>query len=436
MNYSTAIKLQVLVALAVVLLLIAACKTKDKFEYTPEGYPFKYHINESGDSPMAGDEVLYRMYVRNKDSVMHKSHEAVYSNSPFAKVSIPKNEKIKKKPHVDALSIMSPGDSITLYYKIDTLPQKPKGFEDAEYIFYDIVMVNFEKKEPVKKKTPKPLPVTDYEVTPNGYPVKFHINKKGAVPKTGDYINFRMYIRNDDGIVYSTEKNKTGDETDAFKTAPFVLGTNPAPQMDAMSMMSAGDSLTLYFQIDTMDRKPQGFENSDMVYYDIALVDVKSPAEHNKLQAEKTRAVFEEQKKIREREPTIEAKMQKIAQQYIDGELDIKIRNGQKGVKYMILEPGKGENIRDANYVSHHFYCLMKDGTKFGSSYPNGEPYEVLVGERKVVQGWEQGLKNLKEGSKAVLFVPSNLAYGETGLEGKVPPNTELLFYVDVVEVR
>lgn len=429
-------RLPILVALLATLLLIAACKTKDKFEYTPEGYPFKYHINQSGEQPASGDEVLYKMYVRNGDSVVHKSHESVYNDDPFAKVRIPKNERVKKKPHVDALSIMSPGDSITLYYKIDTLPKKPAGFENAEFIYYDIVMVNFEKYEPPVKKTPKPLPVEDYEVTPNGYPVKFHVNKEGETPKAGDFINFRMYIRSDDGIVFSTEKNKTGDEKDPYKTAPFVLGNKPSPQMEAMSMMSAGDSLTLYYQIDTMDKKPQGFENSDMVYYDIAMVDVKSPARHNEQQREKNRAALESRKKVREQEPVVAAQMQKILKQYQAGELDVKIRNGQKGVRYMILEPGSGENIKDANYVEHHFYCIMKDGTLFGTSYPNGEPYQLLVGERKVVQGWEQGLKNLKQGSKAVLFVPSNMAYGAAGLEGKVPPNTELIFYVDIVEVR
>lgn len=417
--------------------LMAGCNSSDKFEYTPNGFPFKYHVNQPGESPEPGDEVQYRMYIRNGDSIIRKVHDTEFEQVPYVKVRLPMDIKGTKSPSVDALSVISPGDSITVHFRIDTLKQKPLGFEDADYIYYDIVMVGFEKYTPKVQKTPKPLPVDDYVLTPNGgYPVKFHINKEGPVPRIGDYVNFRMYIRSDKGVVYSTELNKTGAEVDPFKTAPFVLGNNPAPQMDAMSMMSAGDSLTLYYQIDTMERKPKGFEDSDMVYYDIFMVGVKTPAQHNEVVSQRTKERLDQEKRVREQEPRIDDLLRKTLKQYKAGELDVKIRNGVKGVKYMVLEPGKGDNVQDAKYVKHHFYCLTADGSKCGSSFPDGVPYEVLIGENRVVAGWEQGLKNLNQGAKAILFVPSSMAYGEKGVEGQIAPNMELLFYIDVQEIR
>lgn len=419
------------------LLLGLSCGTKDKFEMTPDGYRFKYHIDAKGASPETGDEIYYRMYVRLGDSVVHQSFDNVQNNRPFSTMRMPDVSllKMRLKPHEDALRIMSPGDSITIYYGLDSLERRPRGFKDDDYIFYDLVMVDFKTRAPapVRKKA-KPLPIDDYEVTPNGYPVVFHVDKDGDSPTVGEYINFRMYIRNDDKIVFSTQKNKLAKET--YKTAPYTVSRNPAPQMDAFGIMSPGDSLTLYYQIDTMARKPEGFENSDMVYYDIVLLDILTAAEYNSLQREKEGVAVAKQQAIKDREPEVRALLNKTLKQYKNNELGIKLRNGNNGLKYMVLEQGNGTTIESANDVRHHFYCITEDGQPFGGSFATGEPYSVLIGARKVIPGWESGLRLFEEGSKGILFVPSELAYGDKGLEEKVPPNKDLVFYIDVDEVR
>ncbi|MEM8526070.1 MAG: FKBP-type peptidyl-prolyl cis-trans isomerase [Bacteroidota bacterium] len=421
------------------LFLGVSCGTKDKFETTPDGYSFRYHVDTEGAIPEAGDEVYYRMYVRLGDTVVHKSFNNVQNQRPFSAIKIPDRTLLKRKlkPHEDALTIMSPGDSITIYYTTDSLKRKPLGFEDENYIFYDLVMVDVKKKDKSEKpvaKVAKPLPVEDYEVTQNGYPVVFHINKEGQTPRVGEYINFRMYIRNDEKVIFSTEKNKIGKET--YKTAPYTITNNISPQMDAFGMMSPGDSLTLYYQIDTMDRKPAGFEDSDMVYYDLVLLDVQTVGEYNNQQRDKRNAEEIKKQAVREREPAVKELLSKTLQQYKNDELNLKLRNATNGLKYMILEPGNGIKIESANDVRHHFYCIMENGEPFGGSFGTGEPYSVLIGTRKVVTGWESGLRLFEEGSKGILIVPSALAYGEAGLEGKVPPNTDLIFYLDIEEVR
>lgn len=419
-----------------ILCLMVACTPKEKFEHTlGRGFPFQFHINESGESPLAGDEVLYRMYVRKGDSVINKSHEDLMGKKPFSKAVLPpENVKIVVPPHLEVMQQLSPGDSITLYYPLDTMKRVPPIFEGEKYIYYDIVMVDFSKAKPKVKKEAKPLPIDDYEVTPNGYPVVFHRNEAGDTPKLGEYIYFRMYIRNDDKVIFSTAQNKRGTET--FKSAQFTLTNNPPPQMDAFSIMSPGDSLTLYYQIDTLDKKPQGFENSDMVYYDIVLLEIKDQAQQSRYNQEKRAEKEAEKQAIRDREPAVEALLKKTIRQYKAGELDMRIRTAASGLKYMILELGNGSPIQTSNYVLNHFMCMMEDERMFGSSYPDGEPLQVLVGSRTVIPGWETGLRLLKEGSKAVFFVPPALAYGAEGVPGQVPPNAELIFYVDVAEVR
>ncbi|MEM9885346.1 MAG: FKBP-type peptidyl-prolyl cis-trans isomerase [Bacteroidota bacterium] len=420
----------------IAILFTFSCASKDKFEKTPNGYDFKYHVNVEGASPDEGDEIYYRMYVRNSTTVMHRSFDNVNNMRPFSTISLPSNlqlEKIQLRPHEDALRVMSPGDSITIYYGIDSLERKPAGFENENYIFYDLVMLDFKKKEVKVKKEPKPLPVTDFEVTPNGYPVVFHKNEEGASPKVGEYIHFRMYLRGDEGIVFSTEKNRVDNEK--YKVAQYIIPKNPIPQMDAFGMMSPGDSLTLYFQIDTMDRKPPGFENSDMVYYDIVLLDILSTGEYNQARAARGRAEEAEKQKIRDQESPVIAQLKKVMAQYKNKELSTRLRTSGE-LEYVILQAGNGTKVESGNKIKHHFYCMLENGNSFGGSYATGEPYEVIVGTKKIIEGWESGLRLFEEGSKGVLFVPSELAYGENGFGERVPPNTDLVFYIDMVEVR
>jgi FKBP-type peptidyl-prolyl cis-trans isomerase FkpA len=418
------------------LLTAAACKSKDGRQLTPNGYDFVFHIDKDGDSPQPGDEVNYKLYVRNSDTLVYKSFDGPSNPLPFSSVTLPDPtlDASKSRPHIDALSVMSPGDSITIFYSIDSLDRRPLNFEGEEFIFYDVVLLDFKKKEVKPKKEPKPLPVDDYQVSPRGYPVVFHIDKEGESPKFGEFIQFRMYIRNDKELVYSTQKNTLNGES--FKTAPYTPIRNVAPQMDAFGMMSPGDSLTLYYQIDTLENKPRGFEDSDMVYYDIVLVDVMSRSEHAVKRAEVDRQKALGKQDLIDKGPEIVELLRKTNRQYKDGELLTRIRQTNSGLRYMILEPGDGAPIETGSRVIHHFYCITENDEPFGGSYQTGETYSIIVGERKVITGWENGLRVLKEGSKAILFVPADQAYGEEGFEGKVPPNTDLLFYVDVVEVR
>lgn len=420
------------------LLLFFACSTGNKLEITPNGYSFKYHLDRPGDSPDAGDEIFYRMYMRNSDTILYRSFENSTSRRPFSILRLPdfSIEANKPKAHEDVLSVMSPGDSVTIFYSIDslTVDEKPDGFKDEDYIFYDLVMVDFKKKEYREQKKAKPLPVDDYELTPDGYPVVFHVNKEGASPKNGEYIHFRMYLRSDDGVVFASNKGEIGEAD--YTTAPFLLTRKPSPQMDAFSIMSPGDSLTLYYQIDTLDRKPKGFEDSDMVYYDIVLLDVLNGSEHSENVVKKERILAAEKQAIRDREPEIIELLSKNLDAYKKNELGMKLRKTNTGLEYMVLEKGNGKSIETGNEVKHHFYCMTADGDLFGGSFMTGETYGVLVGTQEVINGWENGLRLFEEGSKGILFIPAAQAYGEKGLQGKVPPNTDLVFYLDIEEVK
>ncbi len=77
----------------------------------------------------------------------------------------------------------------------------------------------------------------------------------------------------------------------------------------------------------------------------------------------------------------------------------------------------------------------MQDGTEFDSSYNRNTPFSFTVGEGRVIQGWEKGLLGMKVGGQRVLVIPSDMAYGNRQV-GPIPPNSVLVFAIELLEVK
>jgi FKBP-type peptidyl-prolyl cis-trans isomerase FkpA/FKBP-type peptidyl-prolyl cis-trans isomerase FklB len=103
----------------------------------------------------------------------------------------------------------------------------------------------------------------------------------------------------------------------------------------------------------------------------------------------------------------------------------------ERSIYYAIEVEGKGPLLQPGEAVSVHYKGYFMDGRVFDSSYARGEPLKFKVGE--MIPGWNIGLTRFKSGGKGKIFVPSRFAYGSRGLEGLVPPNTVLIFDVDIL---
>lgn len=103
-----------------------------------------------------------------------------------------------------------------------------------------------------------------------------------------------------------------------------------------------------------------------------------------------------------------------------------------------ILEdiPGTGVTVQKGALVFCHFTGHLEDGTKFDSSQDHGRPFESVIGSKKVIVGWSQGLMGMREGGRRKFFVPSELAYGERAVGARIPPHSNLVYEVEVIEVR
>lgn len=105
-------------------------------------------------------------------------------------------------------------------------------------------------------------------------------------------------------------------------------------------------------------------------------------------------------------------------------------------LKIIDTEIGTGKAAVKGALIICNYTGLLEDGTKFDSSFDHGRPFQFVIGSRRVIQGWDIGLMGMKEGGKRTLHVPAHLAYGERQIGKFIKPNSNLIFHVELIEVR
>lgn len=110
------------------------------------------------------------------------------------------------------------------------------------------------------------------------------------------------------------------------------------------------------------------------------------------------------------------------------------VKTTESGLQYVVLTEGSGEKPKATDTVKVHYTGTFTDGKTFDSSVERGEPAEFVVEE--VIPGWVEALQLMPVGSKFKLFIPSSLAYGAEGAGGVIPPNTTLVFEVELLSIE
>ena len=104
------------------------------------------------------------------------------------------------------------------------------------------------------------------------------------------------------------------------------------------------------------------------------------------------------------------------------------------GLQFKVLKRGGGKAPGLTSRVVAHYHGTLIDGQVFDSSVERGQPAEFAV--NRLIKGWTQALQMMQEGDKWRLFIPPELAYGKQGSGGKIPPDSTLIFDVELLEVK
>ncbi len=115
-------------------------------------------------------------------------------------------------------------------------------------------------------------------------------------------------------------------------------------------------------------------------------------------------------------------------------ENNLKTKSTPDGLHYLTRSPGAGVSSKDGDYVLIRYKAMLLDSTVFDESEP-GNPFVFQVGNREVIKGLDHGVQLMKMGEKTTFFIPPSLGYQQYGVEGSVPPNSPLLYEVELLDV-
>jgi peptidylprolyl isomerase len=107
----------------------------------------------------------------------------------------------------------------------------------------------------------------------------------------------------------------------------------------------------------------------------------------------------------------------------------------ESGLRITDLAIGDGPEARSGQTVVVNYRGTLENGREFDSSYGRG-PFSFPLGAGRVIRGWDEGVAGMQVGGKRKLVIPPDLAYGERGAGGVIPPNATLIFEVELLEIR
>ena len=263
------------------------------------------------------------------------------------------------------------------------------------------------------------------QVTETGLKYKFHEDVEDTrKAKVGDVMTFNLTVKNSkDSTLGSSYQNG------APVKQPLQASTFKGSLEEGLALLSKGDSATIYVNADSIAGRsqqplPPFIPKGSDIAYTIKVIDIQSMEEFQKAQVS-----------LREKQKGTDDKT--IADYVAKNKLA-----GQKtasGLYVVITQPGAGANPGSGDVVKVKYTGKLMDGKVFDSSDKNPQTQAGIdfpLGQGAVIPGWDEGVRQLKKGGKGLLIIPSGLAYGVEGAPGAIPPNSVIMFDVELVDVK
>lgn len=270
-----------------------------------------------------------------------------------------------------------------------------------------------------------------FQKTEHGIEYKIVKDEKGTTPSIGDMVEMHMTARykddKTDTLMFDSRKMNNNQPMEFPLPAPSFNGDI----VEAFMKLSAGDSAVIRVSVDSIKRQPgvtlpDFMKEGQKIEYNVVMVSVKP---QQQVQQERQQHA-ENQKKIDD----------DLLQEYLTKN-GLKAQKTASGLYYIIEKEGSGATPQKGQAVTVMYTGKLTDGTVFDSNIDpamgHTEPFTFAVGQGQVIPGWDEGVMLLKKGSKARLFIPSGLAYGDMSPNPSVIPNdANLIFEIEVLKIE
>lgn len=292
----------------------------------------------------------------------------------------------------------------------------------------------------------------DFQKTKSGIEYKIFKQVNGKyeqrdVPPTGDptykdrigkILNLHIEYRTaKDSSLMSSRVQRMGIP------APFPLDsvTQKGAEAEAFAMLQPGDSAVFRFNADTLAMKNSGRPAPPFIKKQgntiTMLVKAEKVLTRDEAMADQQKMMMAAQQKMLVHAKEQRQKDDVILQDYLKKN-NLKAERDTSGIYYIITQRGTGEKPAVGKTVAVQYRGTLLNGKEFDSSAKGngGKPIEFVLGVGQVIPGWDKGIALLPKGSKAVLLIPSSLAYGQRGAGADIPADAPLRFDVELVDVK
>ncbi len=252
-----------------------------------------------------------------------------------------------------------------------------------------------------------------FETSPNGLEYRFLKKGTGNVAAVGDSISFNLTSRIGDSSLYNSRRSNKGKPVQ-YLVMPIAIRGDLA---EGFAMMAKGDVAEFQISVDTLLNQGQELpkwvqRNMGLkLKYNIELLSIKSIAQEDEKQLQ---ALFKTK--------------------------GIKPTKTKTGLYYTTSKKGTGAAPQSGDTVVVNYTGRLLDGDAFDSNtdaaFGHLQPYSFVLGSKKVIAGWEEGIALLPKGTKAVFYIPSSLAYGSASPGQDIPANSVLVFDMELLEVK
>jgi peptidylprolyl isomerase len=404
------------------------------FDKTDSGLYYKiYKVSKDTIKPKTGDWVSLNMSYKYKDSLLFDNRQAMGAPIRF---KLPLSDF--KGDIYEGIKLMSKGDSAEFIINADSLftktfqqKRRPPFVDTNSVIRFHVTLLSTDSPESLQKTEDDALKnyLETQKITVPAMPSGMYFIEtqagKGIAIDSGVWVKVHFKVALIDGKqIFSTHDKGEPIAFEfgkRFDTKGFEEGVGKmkkggkakfiVPSPLAFGEMGRGAIVPPY----------------STILYEVEVVDVITKADYDKQQADVKKK--EEQKKENAKKDE-----SALLKKYLKDK-NITVKPTASGLYYIEKAKGTGPQPTPGKKVKVHYTGTLLNGTKFDSSKDRNQPFEFELGKGQVIKGWDEGVALMNAGGKAILIVPSNIAYGDREIPS-IPAYSTLVFEVDLIEVK